>query len=165
MHFSVNTSSLFPTTQDIANPLRLTIPAISLDASIEPLGVLPNGDLGTPTQDPWDNVGWYDLGPRPGEPGSAVIDGHLDRPGGAPAIFWRLRELQTGDKVTVLDAHGKTLTFRVTHLAWYDAHTVPIQEIFGNGEGRYLNLITCAGDWIPDQHQTTMRLVVYTTML
>ncbi len=26
----------------------------------------------------------------------------------------------------------------------------------------FLNLITCAGDWIPSQHQTTLRLVVYT---
>jgi hypothetical protein len=25
-------------------------------------------------------------------------------------------------------------------------------------------LITCAGDWIPSQHQTTLRLVVYTSL-
>src|SRR5258708_20899817 len=27
-----------------------------------------------------------------------------------------------------------------------------------NNYGHYLNLITCTGDWIPAQHQTTMRL-------
>jgi hypothetical protein len=147
-----------------ANPVRLTIPAIALNASIEPIGVLPNGDLATPTRRPWDNAGWYDLGPRPGDRGSAVIDGHLDRPGGLPAVFWRLRELHTGDRVIVVDAHGKTLLFHVLRIAWYGAQTMPIQEIFGNGQGRYLNLITCAGYWIPEQHQTTQRLVVYTVM-
>ena len=38
------------------------------------------------------------------------------------------------------------------------------KDIFGNLGGRYLNLITCAGDWIPSQHQTTLRLVVYTSL-
>ncbi|HCJ36020.1 MAG TPA: class F sortase, partial [Ktedonobacter sp.] len=40
----------------------------------------------------------------------------------------------------------------------------PIQDIFGNKGGTYLNLITCAGDWIQSQHQTTQRMVVYTTL-
>jgi hypothetical protein len=146
-------------------PAYLIIPAIGLNARIEPVGVQPDGDLATPPRDPWDDVGWDDLGPAPGQQGSAVIDGHLDRPGGYPAVFWNLRDLQVGDVVQVINTVGKALQFRVTLIAYYPPDEAPIQDIFGNQSGTYLNLITCAGDWIPSQHQTTLRLVVYTTLV
>jgi len=147
-----------------ANPIRLLIPAIHVNASIETVGITSNGDLAVPTRNPWEHVGWYASGPYPGERGSAVIDGHLDRPGGYPAVFWYLRDLHVGDEVRVIYANGKTLQFHVTDLAFYSPQDAPIQEIFGNEAGTYLNLITCAGDWIASQHQTTLRLVIYTTL-
>jgi hypothetical protein len=147
----------------IADPVRLLIPVIGVNAPVESLGILPDGSMAIPTRNPWTDAGWYNAGPRPGERGSAVMDGHLDRPGGSPAVFWRLRDLHAGDKVMVVDAHGKTLHFHVTRITFYSAGTVPFQEIFGDPGGIYLNLITCAGDWIPAQHQTTLRLVVYTS--
>src|SRR6266702_2335114 len=125
-----------------ATPLRLLIPAISINA----------------------DVGWYDAGPRPGERGSAVIDGHLDDQNGHPAVFWNLRKLHAGDEVQVVMSNGKKLTFRVSRIASSPPQAAPIQDIFGNSGGVYLNLITCAGYWIPSQHQTTLRLVVYTTL-
>ena len=145
-------------------PVRLVIPAIEINASVESVGIRSDSDLATPTRHPWEAVGWYDLGPFPSERGSAVIDGHLDRPGGSPAVFWRLREIQVGDDVQVTRSAGKTLHFRVTRIAYYPPDQAPLQDIFGNLGGKYLNLITCAGDWIPSQHQTTLRLVVYTSL-
>jgi sortase (surface protein transpeptidase) len=146
------------------NPVSLLIPSINVNAQIESLAALSNGDLATPTQSPWTDVGWYDVGTQPGEPGSAVIDGHLDRPGGYPAVFWNLRYLHPGDSVLVQTAKGQTLTFRVLRVVYYPPQEAPLQAIFGNSGGKYLNLITCAGDWIPSQHQTTLRLVVYTVL-
>ncbi|HEV2583961.1 MAG TPA: class F sortase, partial [Ktedonobacteraceae bacterium] len=137
-------------------PLRLLIPAIGVNAPVEMLSFGANGDLATPTQHPWDDVGWYDQGPHPGERGSAVIDGHLDRPGGFPAVFWNLGHVQVGADVQVTNSTGKTLHFRVTGVMYYTPDQAPLQEIFGNQSGTYLNLITCAGDWIPSQHQTTL---------
>ena len=153
-----------PTPVDELQPVRLDIPSIGIDSFIEPLGVLPNGDLQTPTQNPWVDSGWYSDGPHPGERGSAVIDGHLDRPGGYPAVFWYLRNIQVGSTVFVTQKNGKQLRFHVTHIVYYTPQDAPLQDIFGNRSGYYLNLITCAGDWIPDQHQTTLRLVVYTIL-
>jgi len=144
--------------------IRLLVPTIGINAVIEEVGPLANGDMATPTQRPWEDVGWYSQGPRPGARGSAVIDGHLDRPGGYPAVFWRLRDLHAGDPVVVLESDGKQLRLHVTHIALYPAQEAPLQDIFGNRSGSYLNLITCAGDWIPSEHQTTLRLVVYTTL-
>ncbi len=164
------TGTATPTVQptavtNIALPVRLLIPTLGVDASVEQVGILPNGNLATPTGHPWDDVGWYDLGPRPGERGSVVIDGHLDRPGGYPAVFWNLSKLHSGDQVLVIDNQSHTFRYRVTQVAFYSPQAAPLQNIFGNNNGHYLNLITCAGDWIPSQHQTTLRLVVYTTLI
>ena len=148
----------------VSIPARLIIPAIAINAPVEEVGTQANADLATPTQNPWQDVGWYHLGPQPGEEGSAVIDGHLDRPGGFPAVFWHLRDLHVGDEVLVKNSSGKTLLFQVTRIELYAPQDAPIQDIFGNWSGKYLNLITCAGDWIPSQHQTNLRLVVYTTL-
>jgi Sortase domain len=157
-------STLKSTVERKANPVRLLISAIGIDATVEEVGVTPAGDLAVPKQNPWQDVGWYESGPRPGERGSAVIDGHLDRPGGYPAVFWRLRDMRIGDEVVVMDAFGKTLRFHVRDIEFYSPQDAPIQEIFGNETGTYLNLITCAGDWIASQHQTTLRLVIYTSL-
>jgi LPXTG-site transpeptidase (sortase) family protein len=155
-----------PTTLPVAKKLvRLIIPAISVNAPIESVGVVTGGYLGVPTQNQWDGVGWYQAGPYPGDRGSAVIDGHLDRPGGLPAVFWNLRNLRVGDMVMVVDSTGKTLRFRVTDMESYSPQNAPTSKIFDDTSGSYLNLITCAGTWIPSQHQTTLRLVVYTVLV
>ncbi|GAC1422012.1 MAG: class F sortase [Ktedonobacteraceae bacterium] len=148
-----------------AAPAHLIIPSINVNAPVENVNIQSNGDLGIPQQNQWEGVGWYSNGPRPGAAGSAVIDGHLDRPGGYPAVFWDLHKLQVGDTIKVVDAKGKTLRFRVTRTASYAPQDAPVQEIFGDTGGTYLNLITCAGTWIPSQKQTTLRLVVYSTLV
>ena len=144
---------------------HLVIPSIGINAAIEPVGVLPDGDLGVPTHNQWEGVGWYKDGPYPGERGSAVIDGHLDRPGGAPAVFWKLQDIHAGDTVMIVDASGKTLHFRVMRTASYAPQDAPLKNIFADTSGTFLNLITCAGQWIPSQHQTTLRLIVYTKLV
>lgn len=149
---------------DEALPVHLRVPSVAIDAPIEQVGTLANGAMGTPIQNPWVDAGWYSDGPHPGAQGSAVIDGHLDRPGGSAAVFWYLRNVHVGDAVYVTEKDGQQLRFHVTRIAYYTPQDAPLQDIFGNSSGIYLNLITCAGDWIPDQHQTTLRLVVYTTL-
>lgn len=154
MPFTESTSAPVPT--------HLTIPAINIDAGIEPVGIKSDGSMGTPTQNIWENTGWYKYGARPGDKGSAVLDGHLDRTGGAPAVFWNLGNLHPGDKVIITNAKGQQLNFVVTQVVAYPPQQAPLEQIFGNTSGKYLNLITCAGDWIPSQHSYSVRLVVYT---
>ncbi len=139
----------------------LIIPSIKVNAPIEPVGVSSDGAMAVPTLHQWTDVGWYKNGPLPGDRGSAVIDGHLDRPGGSAAVFWNLRYMHIGDLVVIADAKGHMQRFQVTKMATYPPGNAPTQEIFADTSGTYLNLITCAGTWIPAQHQTTLRLVVY----
>ena len=138
-------------TADLA---RLRIPAVGVDAAIEPVGVTPQGDLDVP-RDARD-VGWYASGPQPGQPGDAVIDGHLNW-GSGPAVFWKLDELRSGDNLQVADRDGRTLSFRVVRQARYPADKPPAALFSSTGQPR-LSLITCAGDWTGTEYSE--RLVV-----
>ena len=141
---------------------HLIIPAIGVNAPVEYVHQNTDGRLGVPTVNQWVNVGWYDQGPLPGATGSAVIDGHLDRTGGAPAVFWNLKKLHVGDLVMVKNKSGQQVNFLVTKMQNYAPNAAPLAQIFGRNDGEYLNLITCAGVWLPTQNQTSQRLVVYT---
>ncbi len=94
-------------------PVRLIIPAIGVDANVQSVGLwwkVPT-EIGIPTN--FTDVAWYNGGPLPGEPGSAVIDGHLDGATVQQAVFYNLDKLQPGDDVQVVDNTGKTLHFTV----------------------------------------------------
>lgn len=154
-----------PTTLTLAPrvdvPMHIRIPAIGVDTDLDQVGILPTGNLDTPQLNPWDNAGWYKDGTRPGEVGSAVIDGHVDRPGGGPAVFWNLRYMNPGDEIIITTHTGQQLHFQTIKRMAYAPSQAPMQDIFGNNSGKYLNLITCAGDWIPSEHQTSLRMVVF----
>jgi LPXTG-site transpeptidase (sortase) family protein len=162
IHGRATTPVAMPIASQVAH---LLIPRINVDAPIEPVETSTDGSLGVPTINVWTGVGLYADGPYPGEVGSAVIDGHLDRPGGYPAVFWNLRLLHKGDIVKVETPGRATVQFRVTQVAFYTPATAPLAAIFDNTNGHFLNLVTCSGRWIPAIHQTTHRLVVYTSMV
>ena len=65
----------------------------------------------------------------------------------------------------VVNPEEKPMHFRVMNIKYYTANNAPLQTIFGNKAGIFLNLITCAGQWISSQHQTTLRLVIYTALI
>jgi sortase (surface protein transpeptidase) len=142
-------------------PVRLRIPALGLMTAIEPVG-LRAGAMDVPAN-VW-HVGWFHLGPRPGDVGNAVIDGHLDSTTG-PAIFLNLQNLRIGDRIYVTDRAGIERGFVVTALHSYLLTEAPRARIFGPTTERHLNLITCSGTWQARAHQYDQRLVVYTRLL
>lgn len=144
----------------VGTPARLVIPRLGIDTAIEPVGVLDNGNLGTP-EDPF-NAGWYEGGARPGEEGTAVLDGHLNL-NGEPTIFRRLKLMRPGQKIRVTDDLGRTRTFIVEETATYRVHEAPLEKIFRHdgAEGRFLHLITCAGEWDTALDHYNARHIVY----
>ncbi|GHO46675.1 hypothetical protein KSX_48380 [Ktedonospora formicarum] len=142
---------------------RLQIPRIGVDAPIEPVG-FAGSNLDVPRRNRWTGVGWFNRGPLPGQRGSAVIDGHLDRPGGVPAVFWNLHQLRVGDSVMVSDNEGHRLRFHVIKVDQYSPQRAPLQAIFADTSGKFLNLITCEGSWDSVAQQTILRRVVYTSL-
>jgi sortase (surface protein transpeptidase) len=149
------------TYDQLALPVRLQIPAIGVSTSLVKLGRLPDGTLEVPKA--WDTAGWYDQGPRPGQPGPAVILGHVDSTNG-PAVFYQLRTLRPGDIVRVGLADGRTLTFRVQRLQRYPKDEFPTEAVYFPTLNRELRLITCGGDFDYARHSYVDNIVVYATL-
>ena len=141
-------------------PVRLKIPKIKIDTAVEYVDISPNGAVGVPKGP--INVGWYKEGPRPGEVGSAVIDGHSGWKNGIFAVFDNLYKLQKGDKVYVQDKKGIILTFVVQKIVRYKPDA-DASDLFNSNDGKsHLNLVTCAGVWDVKAKTHSERLVVFT---
>lgn len=138
-------------------PVRLTIPEINVDSAIEEVGVTPKGEMDVPASTA--NVGWFKLGPRPGEKGSAVVAGHFDGKIGEPAVFFNLYKLKQGDKLYIEDDKGSSLPFVVREIRTYAPGYA--EEVFSANDGIHLNLITCDGVWDGTAKSYTKRLVVF----
>ena len=140
-------------------PVRLKIPKIKVDAAIEYVGLTSEGAMAVPLG-PAD-AAWFDLGPRPGENGSAVIAGHEGWKDGIAAIFDNLHELQKGDQIYVEDGKGITTTFVVRELGTYGENQ-DASNVFSSSDGKaHLNLITCEGTWNAVRKSYSDRLVVF----
>jgi sortase (surface protein transpeptidase) len=144
-----------------ALPVRLQIPAIDVSSPLVKLGRLPDGSLQVPKD--WDTAGWYDKGPRPGQPGPAVILGHVDSTNG-PAVFYQLRALRPGDTVRVGLADGRTLVFRVQRVQRYPKDEFPTQAVYFPTLNRELRLITCGGEFDYAARSYRDNIVVYATL-
>jgi sortase (surface protein transpeptidase) len=139
-------------------PARLVIASIGVDAPIEQVARDQNNNMGVPSVS--SHVAWYSPGPAPGEPGDAVIDGHLDWTTG-PAVFWNLGKVHAGDVIQVVARDGAVLRFAVTR-AVRVPYTSPPAGLFATGGPAHLSLITCAGSWDAGRKTYQERLVVDT---
>jgi hypothetical protein len=138
-------------------PTRLKVKAIGVDTALETLRLGDDGEL-TPPKD-FDKAGWYADGTRPGDVGPAVIAGHVDSKRG-PAVFYRLRELEAGDRIDVVRG-GRTVRFTVTSTAWYPKKKFPTDQVYGPTPDRQLRLITCGGVFDRSLRSYRDNLVVY----
>lgn len=139
-------------------PVRLMIPAIKVDTTIEHVGLTADGAMDVPKD--YDNVAWYNLGSKPGEPGNAAIAGHVDSKTG-PAIFWNLRKLKPGDEIIVVGSDGIERRFVVRQAKTYKRADAPLDQIFGPTTGAHLNLITCDGTFDRTRQEYDSNLVIY----
>ena len=58
---------------DVAEPVRLRVPALGIDAPLTHLGVAPDRTIEVPAD--FALPGWFDQGPRPGQPGQRAALG------------------------------------------------------------------------------------------
>lgn len=142
-----------------ATPARLLIPSIHLDAAIEARGLDARKNLDTAANP--NDVAWYDLGPKPGQPGNAIINGHVDWWTG-DAVFTHLGRVRPGQTVQIVRADGRVVTFRITSLQRVNAGS-RIPALFAPSTQATLTLITCAGVWSPLAFTNTQRLLVNAT--
>ncbi len=141
-----------------ATPIHLTISNAHVDTNIINVGITSKGNLDVPGN--YTDVGWYQFGTRPGEIGSAVIDGHVDNGGSVPGPFKHLRDLKAGDDISIAMSDGRTLHYKVTLSEAYPTNKFPADAVFNQTGDRYLKLITCHGTFVPKTGTYDERLIV-----
>jgi sortase (surface protein transpeptidase) len=142
-------------------PVSLQIPAIGVSLPLGALGENADGTVQVPSTS--QQAGWFDLGPTPGQIGSAVILGHVDSYQG-PGVFFNLRTLAEGDQIDVALADGITDVFTVVAVNSYTKTQFPAQQVYGSYGISALQLVTCGGVF---DHQTGSYLsnvVVYSAL-
>lgn len=141
-------------------PVRVVIPAIGVDSTLENLALDGAGKLAAPED--YRSAGWFAAGTEPGQPGPAVIAGHVDSTDG-PAVFARLDELGADDEIQVVRQDGSTVSFVVAGTETYPKDEFPTASVYGPVPGPELRLVTCDGLFDRSVGHYVDNLVVYAT--
>jgi hypothetical protein len=141
-----------------AVPVRIDIPRLGVAAPIDPMALDEEGAITVPPQ--LDRAGWYSGLEAPGEPGTAVIVGHLDSRSG-PAVFARVPELDAGDEIFVELADHSTVRFVVERAEQYDKQRFPTIAVYAPADRPTLRLITCGGRFDEKHRHYDDNVVVY----
>lgn len=145
-----------------STPVSLRVPAIALSVPLSSLGLNADGSVQVPTND--IEPGWFNLGPSPGQIGSAVILGHVDTYQG-PGVFFNLRTLLPGDQVQVSLADGAVTNFAVTSVVMYSKAQFPAREVYQSHGSSALQLVTCGGTFDTQTGHYLSNIVVYTSFV
>ncbi|WP_258395070.1 MULTISPECIES: class F sortase [unclassified Streptomyces] len=142
-----------------ARPLRVTVPAIGVDAPLTDLALQDDGHLAAPPETDANLAGWWAHGPSPGTRGTAIIAGHVDIPAG-PAVFYNLGALRSGMRITISRADGTTARFTIDSINVYDAADFPDDTVYADTGRPELRLITCGGGFDRARRQYRGNVVV-----
>ena len=141
-------------------PVRIEVPSIGVASTLQRLGRAPDRTVQVPSR--WEVAGWYAGGTRPGDPGSAVILGHVDSKSG-PAVFYRLSELRRGDTVTIRRADGSSVRFVVQRIKQYLKDRFPTDDVYYPTLTPALRLVTCGGDFDATAGHYRSNVIVFAT--
>jgi sortase (surface protein transpeptidase) len=131
-----------PPAPPAAGPLRLTVPALGVDAEALVLGTAADGTLEVPGSA--QGVGWYAGSAVPGDVGPAVFAGHVDLDG-QPGVFSALGALDPGQEVLVQRPDGETVRFVVSRVEQHAKDAFPTAGVYGPTDTAELRLVTCGG--------------------
>lgn len=128
----------------VAAPVRLAVPAVGIDAPVDPVAVTPDGLLQLPAD--VHRIGWYRFGPAPGQlQGSAVLAGHVDSWNQGLGALGRLRSVEPGQPIVVTDAAGRVTRWQVLTRQLVVKKQVPLPDLFTRTGTPRLVLLTCGG--------------------
>ncbi|MGV9929666.1 class F sortase [Streptomyces olivaceoviridis] len=130
-----------------ADPVRIRIAAIGVNAPMTRVGLDAAGALRTPPSDEPGHAGWYGDGTPPGSAGTAVAAGHVDTPDGDPGVFYDLGALTEGATIEISRTDRRTAVFTVRAVELYDRKEFPSKKVYGSSGRPELRLITCGGGY------------------
>ena len=146
------TATPLPTPRPTATPLppsepaHLRIPAIGLDAPIEPVHWTTDDGRWVWQVPHHRAVGWHDTSACLGAGGNTVLNGHNY---GYGEVFRDLYKVQVGDLISVTGANGLTYTYRVEERYLLEEGGQPLgvrqqnASLIAASEDERLTLVTC----------------------
>jgi sortase (surface protein transpeptidase) len=154
-----------PATQAAAEalpaPTRFTIERLGIDMPVRSVGVARDGEMALP-RTPAD-VGWYEFGPRPGDPrGATVLAAHLDMPGYGTGPIAAIDSLRRGDVIVV--RAGRTSTrYAVSDVRSIRKSQLDLPTLFSRDGAPVLHVVTCGGTFDPEARRYDRNIVVTAT--
>ena len=147
-----------------SDPVSIDIPKIGAHSSLVPLGVNADNTIQVPPVTTPLQAGWYTYAPTPGEVGPAVVLGHVDG-NHQKGIFFRLKELAPGDRVSIARQDGTTASFEVTKVHQVPKKDFEAEGVYDDTAGPELRLITCGGVFDRSAHNYVDNIVVYAKLV
>ncbi|RIV39619.1 class F sortase [Micromonospora radicis] len=144
-------------------PVSITVPSVDITAPVKPVGDAPDGSIAVPSLSRHQETGWYDRGPVPGDPGPAVIVGHVDTKSG-PSVFYDLRKLRVGDTAEVTREDGSVAVFTVESVEHFPKDQLPADRVYGHEGPPSLRLITCGGEWVGGRTGYADNVIAFATL-
>ena len=123
-------------------PSGLAIPTLGVRAPVESVGIGAQRELIIPAS-PMD-VGWFQGGAVPGEPGVALLTSHIDTRAEGRGVLSGLVRLAEGDEVEVTAADGTVQRWSVVARTQHHKADLP-PELFSLTGAPVLALVTCGG--------------------
>ena len=145
-------------------PVRLSIPVLGVESDLLHTGLRDDGTLDVPPGDEGSPASWYDGSSTPGSAGPAILLGHVNSLTDASGVFYRLRDLVAGDRLSVTRADGRTATFEVYRNENFVKAEFPTQDVYFPVPGSELRLITCDG-YVKDARRYDNNRVVFAKLV
>lgn len=133
-----------PVVAAAAPPVRMVIPAISLDQRVVAAGVDHSNRPIVLDHD----IAWYNRSAYPGAGENIVFWGHVLRFRNTPQIpapFARLKELKPGAEILLYDANGAEHRYMIRHQLWVTPDRV--EYILPRGQ-ELVTLVSCIGSQV-----------------
>lgn len=164
--------SVVPPTPDVIKeysvpadaPRYIDIPRLGVHARVLSVGLARDGSIATPGN--VHDAAWYTGSVKPGQQGTALIDGHVSS-WTSHGVFYNLTALSAGDVFSIERGDGSVIQYRVVKTAVYDAALVDMSAVLSSIEPDMsaLNLISCTGDVIDGTNDFSERVVVFSVQI
>ncbi len=140
-------------------PVRIVISSIGVDSKVQEIGTaVKNGQL------IWETipyiVGHYHTSAEAGQNGNAIFAGHVTSQS-LGNVFLNLYKVELGDSVQIY-TKDTIFTYKVGRVRLVLPTDTSVMSSTPNATA---TMITCAGDWIPSEHQYSRRLIVTATLV
>jgi len=144
-----------PAGVQVAAPRHIDVPSIGASSDLIGVGLTEDGQQEVPPMDDPGQAAYFRQAPEPGEPGAAIIVGHING-NGVDGVFAKLDQVDVGDTVQV-----DQRTFTVYEVQRAAKAEFPADRVYGPTRGPELRLITCGGEFDAGSGNYRDNVIVY----